>query len=311
MGHTSIEWTDRTWNPVDGCDKVSAGCDHCYAEAIANRFAGTAAYPNGFTLTLRAERLEQPLGWRTPKRVFVNSMSDVFHDDVPEDYLAKIFAVMAAAPRHTFQILTKRHARMRTLLSSDAFRRTVQRRIPYAGSDPYAAKHHKVWPLPNVWLGVSVEDQKWADIRIPALLATPAAIRFISAEPLLGPLDLAGEHHNQPRKWLDPGGGGIDWVIAGGESGPQARPMHPGWVRALRDQCAAADVAFLFKQWGAFTPVGLWRPETGRPAGPGVLMEPFGSDFGYHMLRVGKKKAGRELDGHLHDNYPHTKELLR
>ncbi|BBZ65791.1 hypothetical protein MINS_12200 [Mycolicibacterium insubricum] len=176
---TAIEWTDATWNPVTGCTKVSPGCDHCYAETIAERFRGGPAYPNGFDITLRPHKLDQPLRWKRPRRIFVNSMSDLFHDSVPDEYIAQVFAVMALAPRHTFQLLTKRHARMRSLVG-----RGLLDLVDQTGAKV------ELWPLPNVWLGVSTENQQWADIRIPALLDTPAAVRWISAEPLLGPIDL-------------------------------------------------------------------------------------------------------------------------
>lgn len=249
---TGIEWTDATWNPVTGCTKVSAGCDNCYAETIAHRFTGSKAYPNGFQVTLRPERLDQPLRWKRPRRIFVNSMSDLFHDDVPTDFIAKVFAIMALAPKHTFQILTKRHARMRSVLSSDYFRTEVYGHAAWWADHLNLTLPQPHWPLPNVWLGVSTESQQWADIRIPALLATPAAVRFISAEPLLGPIeadryliDLPEDEDGAP--YL----GGIDWVIVGGESGPGARPMHPEWARSLRNQCTAAGVPFLFKQAGS------------------------------------------------------------
>ncbi|WP_292974998.1 phage Gp37/Gp68 family protein [Mycobacterium sp.] len=282
---TGIEWTDATWNPVTGCDKVSPGCDHCYAETIAHRFDGTKAYPNGFRVTLRPERVNQPIRWRRPRRIFVNSMSDLFHDQVPTPWLAEFFAVMAATPRHTYQILTKRHGRMRILLNEPGFAAMV---IDRARGKSDGA--HTEWPLPNVWLGVSTENQRWADIRIPALLDTPAAVRFISAEPLLGPIDL--------QLAVDPERGNgfwssvsrLHWVIAGGESGPGARPMHPDWARSLRDQCETAGVPFLFKQWGEFTPETVALPLSGEP--------------GIGMRRVGKKAAGRELDGRTWDQYP-------
>lgn len=237
--HSNIEWTDATWNPVTGCTKVSPGCDHCYAETFAERWRGTKGhhFENGFDVQLRPERLDQPLKWRKPRRIFVNSMSDLFHDQVSDDYIARVFAVMAQASQHTFQILTKRHARMRSLLRKWA---------PITGTPPWV--HTGPWPLPNVWLGVSVENQQWADIRIPALLDTPAAVRWISAEPLLGPVVLHDHwigadpyRHDEPR---------LDWVVTGGESGPGARPMHPDWARSLRDQCEAADVPFFMKQAG-------------------------------------------------------------
>lgn len=302
---TKIEWTDRTWNPVTGCTKVSPGCDHCYAETIAERFRGGPAFPNGFDVQLRGHKLTEPLRWRKPSNVFVNSMSDLFHDSVPDEYIAKVFAVMASAPRHTFQILTKRHGRMRSLVSSDAFRQSVQRRIPHAGADSYVGKHYSTWPLPNVWLGVSTENQQWADIRIPALLGTPAAVRFISAEPLLGPVDLIqslGIHDVPPRTGLVRPQ--LDWVIVGGESGPKARPMHPDWARSLRDQCVDAGMPFHFKQWGEYMVNGYYSPETGIPPSPEIAMEPANSNFGPLMLRVGKKRAGRVLDGRTWDEFP-------
>ena len=193
---TSIEWTDATWNPVTGCDEVSPGCDHCYAKTLAERFRGTPGhyFENGFDVQLRPERLTQPLRWKKPRRIFVNSMSDLFHKDVPDEFIAKVFAVMGGAEQHTFQVLTKRHGRMRSLLSSNDFRCLVfdewfqlrsQGLVPKGG--PLVLNY---WPTRNVWLGVSVENQQWANTRIPALLDTPAAVRFLSCEPLLGPVSL-------------------------------------------------------------------------------------------------------------------------
>ena len=260
---TAIEWTDETWNPVTGCDKVSPGCDHCYAEGIANRFAGTKAFPHGFAVTLHPERMGVPLKWKTPRRVFVNSMSDLFHAAIPDYYIAHIFGAMARTPHHTYQVLTKRHGRMRSLLSSDRFRRLMYDWLTFNHYRWIA--HNKItWPLPNVWLGVSVEDQARADLRIPALLETPAAVRFLSMEPLLGPVDIT--------RWLRQGEprASLDWVIVGGESGPGARPVDGDWVRSLRDQCEASGEAFFFKQWGGRTP----------------------------------KANGRELDGRTWDEYP-------
>ncbi|AIM41020.1 hypothetical protein PBI_SQUIRTY_73 [Mycobacterium phage Squirty] len=302
--NTSIEWTQATWNPVTGCQKVSAGCDHCYAETIAHRFAGTKAYPNGFDVTLRPDRLDWPLRKRKPLRIFVNSMSDLFHEQVSDEYIAEVFAVMAAAPQHTFQVLTKRHARMRSLLSSATFQGDCEHRM----LDQYGVLDNE-WPLPNVWLGVSTENQKWADIRIPALLDTPAAVRFVSAEPLLGPIDLVQSINVDPFAAYHFKPGGIDWVIVGGESGPGARPMHPDWARSLRDQCQAAGVPFLFKQWGAYRIAipgrDTWDQIETIPLRADVPMEP-GVDVGpwAHMRRVGKKRAGRELDGQTWDQYP-------
>jgi protein gp37 len=302
---TAIEWTDRTWNPFTGCTKVSAGCDHCYAERLHERFHGAGSFAQ---VTTHPDRYEAPLTWRAPSLVFVNSMSDVFHPALPDDDIARVFAVMALAGRHTFQILTKRHARMRAVLGSDAFhaqaatevRQLCRRRRPAVSpfQDAYEDRLSP-WPLPNVWLGVSVETQRWADIRVPALLGTPAAVRWVSAEPLLGPVvldrwlrrpphpDGAGsggtDHHAaavdsaSALAGPDPDGRRLDWVVGGGESGPGARPMHPDWARSLRDQCATSGTAFLFKEWGAHDPAGH---------------------------RIGKKRAGRVLDGVLHDEYP-------
>jgi protein gp37 len=290
---TGIEWTDATWNPVTGCTKVSAGCDHCYAETIAHRFDGTKAYPNGFDVTLRPERLDQPLRWRRPRRIFVNSMADLFHDDVADYQIARIFSVMARAPRHTFQILTKRHARMRSLVGGDLYDLMVR---DLADEDDDVMQKFR-WPLPNVWLGVSVENQKWADVRIPKLLDTPAAVRFLSCEPLLGPIDLSYSSFIGG-DWLK----GIGWVIVGGESGPGARPMHPDWARSLRDQCVAADVPFLFKQWGESRPLQAGDHIPDRRV-ISVAREADGTWPSFQM-RVGKKAAGRELDGRTWDEYP-------
>lgn len=235
---SAIEWTDATWNPVAGCTKVSPGCAHCYAEAITLRFGrGTPFLPGLATIRLHYDRLDIPLRWRAPRRVFVNSMSDLFHEQVPLEFIERVFAVMGKAPRHTFQILTKRHDRLREL----------------------APLLH--W-LPNVWIGVSVENQYWAARRIPALLEVPACVRFLSVEPLLGPVDLRCYLHS------------VDWVIVGGESGPRGRRMDPDWVRQIRDDCQAAEVRFFFKQWGGRTSKAGGRLLDGRihddmpPVGP-------------------------------------------
>lgn len=267
MATTSIEWTrsdDGTagvvWNPTTGCDRTSPGCDNCYALTMAARLKamGQAKYQTdgdprtsgpGFGLAVHEYALTIPLRWRKPRRVFINSMSDLFHDGVPVEFIARAFAVMAATPHHTYQLLTKRHGRMRSVLSrgelgTEGFPDMVEEAMAeftHAGLDE--------WPLRNVWVGVSVEDQKWADIRIPALLDTPAAVRWISAEPLLGPVDL-----DWPG-WLWDGDldrpGGIRWVVAGGESGPGARPMHIDWVRQLVLQCREAGTAMFVKQLGS------------------------------------------------------------
>lgn len=231
--NSSIEWTQMTWNPVTGCTKVSQGCKHCYAEKMARRLKamGVDRYSNGFQLTLHPDLIDLPRRWRQPRVVFVNSMSDLFHEEVPLQFIVRVFETMAACPQHTFQVLTKRSERLAELSGQ------LQ------------------WPE-NVWMGVSVEDQRVIS-RIADLRQCPAQTRFLSCEPLIGSLndlDLAGIH----------------WLIAGGESGPGARPMDPAWVLSLRDQCREQGVAFFFKQWG------------------------------------GKRKhtTGRELEGRLHSEYP-------
>jgi protein gp37 len=307
---SKIEWTDATWNPVTGCTEVSPGCDHCYAKTFAERWRGVPGhhFERGFDVTLRPERLDQPMRWRKPRRIFVNSMSDLFHDEVPTEFVVQVFAVMALAPQHTFQLLTKRHGRMRSLLSSEPFAQEVSScitgwamndvppplRKAAGGSNWYGA-----WPLPNVWLGVSVENQQWADIRIPALLGTSAVVRFLSCEPLLGPVDLDLPSLRAEGAELYTRAEYIDWVIVGGESGHGARPMHPQWVRGLRDQCRAGGVAFHFKQWGE------WVPEDQAPT-DAVIPARFYRDDATGGIRLGKGKAGRELDGRTWDEYPES-----
>jgi|SRR5690554_3138232 len=281
---TAIEWTHRpgtkgeTWNPTTGCDRISPGCDNCYALKLAKRLKamGSVKYQNdgdlrtsgpGFGVTAHSDALAQPLRWRSPRTVFVNSMSDLFHARVPREFVVRVWDVMSRTPQHTYQILSKRPERMARVVSGlpDGLREL---------------------PLPNVWLGTSVESDNYVR-RVDDLRATPAEVRFLSAEPLLGPLpslDLAG----------------IDWLIVGGESGPGARPIDPGWVRDLRDRCLDAGVPFFFKQWGEWvhrdqmpeeTYVGLDQAINLSQAHP----EPF---------RVGKKRAGRLLDGRTWDEYP-------
>lgn len=332
---SKIEWTDATWNPVTGCTKVSPGCDHCYAETFAERWRGTPGhhFENGFDVTLRPERVQQPLKWRKPRKVFVNSMSDLFHDDIPDEFIANVFATMAATPQHTYQVLTKRHGRMRSLLNRDDFAEQVLDwgRATMRREDSRPRAIHQEWPLPNVWLGVSVEDQKRADLRIPALLDTPAAVRFLSCEPLLGPVDLSrwlgveymdalegyGEELGAALTGRVGPYGGLHWVIVGGESGPGARPVHPDWVRTLRDQCTAAGTAFFFKQFGAWVPESAWLHRDSAPAAflddegrfrPLVNGKPTEAPMArgeaITVRQVGKGKAGRELDGRTWDEFP-------
>jgi protein gp37 len=228
---TTIEWTDATWNPVTGCTKITAGCDNCYAARFSERFRGVPGHPfeTGFDLTLRPERIAQPLTWRRPRMIFVNSMSDLFHKSVPRAFIDRVFDTMETADWHVFQVLTKRSSLMRGYLK----RRYRDKALP-----------------PHVWIGVSVEDGR-SRARIDHLRQAPAAIRFVSVEPLIGPVgavDLSGIH----------------WVIAGGESGPGARAMHIDWAREIRDQCAAQGVAFFFKQWGGIRPKAGGRSLDGR-----------------------------------------------
>lgn len=280
---TEISWTDETWNPTIGCMKVSAGCERCYAIRNAYRlehafkqppYQGlTRKLPDGsqnWTGVVRAlpERLAIPLGWKQPRRIFVDSMSDLFHEDVPDEFIDQVFAVMAWTSRHTYQVLTKRPERMRAYLldrerlsqieSAMCDRCTDQEgRLCGYGNDDCQLSAWLTLPLPNVWLGVSVEDQRAADERVPLLLQTPAAMRFLSCEPLVGPVELSDvSGWVDPTRWLGKrtlGPEGIAWVIAGGESGPDYRPMDLAWARSLRDQCAAADVPFFFKQHGGRT----------------------------------------------------------
>lgn len=354
--NSHIEWTEATWNPLLGCMKVSAGCQHCYAINQVHRMTGnpnpkirgateglTRSLPDGslnWTGKVRTlpERLDQPLRWSRPRRIFVNSLSDLFHEDVPDVFINQVFAIMRLCPQHTFQVLTKRPKRA----FEWATREGVQDRVAlWATVKARRFVSTLPWPLPNVWLGTSVEDQPAADERTPWLLRTPAAVRWLSCEPLLGPVNLTRLHHeglvnvdalHGRHGVLRPLGGAnerIDWVVAGGESGPKARPMHPDWVRDIRDQCQVAGVAFFFKQWGEWIPTGerdSWSAAKHRIPGkperwvhytpnatsqtPIIVPRAHPDSDGrahYHqqpMQRVGKKAAGRVLDGVTHDGYP-------
>jgi len=341
-----IEWTDTTWNPVRGCARVSEGCRNCYAERVAARFAGAGLPYAGLIhpttrgwngkVTLVPESLAMPWRMTRGRRIFVNSMSDLFHPDVPFEFIAAVFFVMAHTTRHTYQILTKRPERALAFfrwvaagegvfpddrISDVAMENPAIKALGWEPANSRRGGYDNcgpAYPYENVWLGVSVENQATADERIPLLLQCPAAVRWISAEPLLGPISFVGcwVEHADPRvheNWLER----IGWVVAGGESGRDARPMHPSWARDLRDQCAALDVPFLFKQWGEWSPRG---PESmGYPHVDGVprvrLTElgENGQDLGAEgddhvwMQRAGKKQAGRLLDGVLHDAYPEAR----
>lgn len=292
MGDKSrIEWTDATWNPTTGCDTISEGCDNCYAKRDAPRLQkmmasqGVDAYQRdgaeprsgkGFGFQTYPERLAIPRRWQRPRRIFVNSMSDLFHEEMDVGFLEAVFDTMHDCPRHTFQVLTKRHRNMHRLLAGG---------WPHSPcSGPIA--DHRAEPLPNLWLGVSVENQTWAEARIPWLLKSPARVRWLSMEPLLGPVDLS-PWLRQGDWWCNACGAYIhsvtfeevcatcgsedvrwdcvlDWVVVGGESGPGHRPMDPQWARDLRDQCVDAGVPFYFKQWSGLRPKALGRELDGR-----------------------------------------------
>ncbi|RKI06639.1 phage Gp37/Gp68 family protein [Corallococcus sp. AB030] len=394
MAETAIEWTDVVWNPTRGCSRVSPGCGAgtpgarkggCYAERMAIRLSGPGQAYEGLVkstpagprwtgkVVLDAEKLLEPLHWRKPRRVFVNSMSDLFHESLTVKDIAKVFAVMALARRHTFQVLTKRAEVMARTVGSEDFRGQVLSIAAMEATrrglnlEPDELR----WPLPNVWLGVSVEDQQRADERIPELLRTPSAVRWLSCEPLLGPVNLSqwleridhcsscgaenapqgpdrcpecahegtlvstwgarqAESYRSGARYEDGGPGPEDdgpqlhWVVGGGESGPGARPMHPVWARRLRDQCVSAGVCFFFKQWGAWKPYctmteqeadalyepvpeGMPEDSTRRCRVPEVTFPteplPVGGEV-HTLFALGKKAAGRVLDGRTWDEMP-------
>lgn len=409
--HSHIEWTDATWNPITGCSVVSPGCTNCYAMQLAGTRLKHHPSRAGLTRETKAgpvwtgevrfneQWLTQPLTWRKPRMIFVCAHGDLFHESVPDEWIDRVFAVMALAPQHTFQVLTKRSARMREYMAGH------RSTIPYLGRMPLERIHMEAaahmegdggfmdalkkagnvyslyldapWPLRNVWLGVSAEDQRRADERVPDLLATPAAVRFVSAEPLLGPIDFRRLH---PRPMIELTLDGLtgawtytqalsafenalrgvdipalparlprlDWIIVGGESGAGARPMHPDWPRAIRDRCGAAFVPFFFKQWGSWMPICAMadggsdhlyepapaeRPDASRRCKvPALILDrdgtrfdldcfsrivrssagdrpPFWNGFGsMTMFDVGKKAAGRLLDGLEHNAMPGARQ---
>lgn len=377
MSASKIEWTDATWNPIVGCSIVSPGCTNCYAMSMAariqkmNRTGGSGSdYVNHYDGTTQSSKAGpvwtgkvalardqlffKPLHTHKPTTWFVNSMGDLFHESIPDEWIDRVFAVMALCPQHTFQVLTKRAERMRAYCNSrnaviriyhivcdlvtggDADGILIAPGIDPAVAPPGERIYLDAWPLPNVWLGVSAERQQEADERIPLLLQTPAAVRFVSCEPLLGPIDLTDITWPKARPRfpetddISDGrsalhlveGARLDWVIAGGESGHHARPSHPNWYRSLRDQCAAAGVPFFLKQFGEWQAVydrdqddPDWRqchktsPDGGRS---GRYLNHAGG-WGFHgervvyVKRVGKKKAGRTLDGVVHDAFPEVR----
>lgn len=366
--HSTIEWTEATWNPITGCSVVSPGCTNCYAMKLAGTRLKNIPSRTGLTrdakggpvwtgeVRLNEQWLDQPLRWKRPRKIFVCAHGDLFAEGVPDEWIDRVFAIMALAPQHTFQVLTKRSARMRQYLSAP---QRDHRLVATMASFSLAVPEPFHWPhlpLPNVWLGVSAEDQARADERITDLLDTPAAIRFASAEPLLGPIrfdNLDGPSgtvlNSLNGKLLDEEGlvnrgAGLDWIIVGGESGPDARPMHPDWARSIRDQCAAAGVAFFFKQWGSWAPICAMKEEqidrcyrSNRKAkefeNQGTVDELWGrtciventvlhADGTRHdhlsrtafsavsamtMFNIGKKAAGRLLDGREHSEFPEAR----
>ncbi|HVB68009.1 MAG TPA: phage Gp37/Gp68 family protein [Acetobacteraceae bacterium] len=334
---TGIEWTDATWNPVRGCTRVSEGCRGCYAETLTARFSGPGLWGHGFAertasgprwtgkVELIPERLAVPLHWKGPRRIFVNSTSDLFHESLPDAAIDQVFSVMAQCPQHTFQALTKRAARMANYLRDPTRGDKIYERLAEMASEREEfALVPLPWPLPNLWLGVSCEDQEAADERIPHLLRVPARVRFLSCEPLLGAIELGqwqeeGFYLNYLRGLLggpsDTSIPRIDWVIAGGESGTHARPMHPDWARSLRGQCAAACVPFFFKQWGAWKDGSDFARDAVAVLHDGRVVEPSRDAMlsadrdapvrgATMMRRVGKKRAGAMLDGREHREMP-------
>ena len=314
---TDIEWTDESWNPIRArlrsdpgvigwhCEHASPGCEHCYSETrnrsgrcnMGTKLPYKPGHRKDVEIYIDETQLLKPLKWRKGRKVFVCSMTDLFADFVTDEMIDRIFAVMALCPQHTFQVLTKRADRMRVYMTTGRHVE-IQSKTRSFGLDELKRRERMqghvyrgaLLPLPNVWLGISVEDQQRADERIPDLLATPAAVRWISAEPLLGPVNITDA------MWARDGfstlHATIDWVVAGGESGANARPMHPDWARNLRDQCKGSDTPFFFKQWGE------WAPFC-----PGDRRKAVACQGGV-MGRYGKKNTGRKLDGFEHNGMP-------
>ncbi|HVJ49393.1 phage Gp37/Gp68 family protein [Desulfitobacterium sp.] len=324
MSITKIEWLNSpdgkkgmVWNPITGCKKISEGCRNCYAERMSKRLAGRCGYPkdDSFKVTLHPEKLDEPLKWKKPRRIFVNSMSDLFHDDVPDEFIDRVFAAMADASQHTFMILTKRPERMRKYLSPDNPRYTARKVFDLTQSEAGKFDCDLHWPLSNVWLGVSVENQAVADERIPLLLQTPAAVRFISMEPLLGPVNLTNLHyervtsidalngfHGFPKPHAE--GRKLDWVICGGETGPGARPCHTDWIRSLRDQCQSANIPFFFKSWGEYCAPSQMPENTYMAWECHHGTENCWSEDNPSPWKIGKKRSGCEIDGRTWGEFP-------
>lgn len=376
-GHnTGIEWTHHpgyrgeTWNPLAAFDKetgergwfcthVSEGCRHCYAEKMnVERPFGMGTgheykHQNLKEIEFRLVNLDQPIRWQKPRSIFVNSMTDLFHEEVPFRMIDKVFAAMCCGQEHRFMILTKRPGRMREYMDAESrdwsvFRAIRENFAPEWRENSRLEECPLDWPPENVWLGTSVENQDALEERVPELQQTPAAVRFLSCEPLLGPLNFTiwsePIHINllKGEDGVEPSIPGIDWVIAGGESGPNARPMHPDWVREICGQCREADVPFFFKQWGAWKPIsemedagdGYYKPNKkaeseaeqmtyneiyGRECTVDTMNLQYDGQEGIEsvdghtqmqMFRVGKKEAGRELDGRTHDAFPEVEATV-
>jgi protein gp37 len=325
---SKIEWTDATWNPVVGCTKVSEACRNCYAERMAARMACNPLTPQyAGTVENRGEgpcwtgqvnaiqdKLGEPMGWKKPRMVFPCSMSDIFHEQTPDVFIKAMFGVMSFCGQHTFQVLTKRIDRAFEIISHTSLAEcqayAVNLLPKCTGAQIRNDSTINTWPLKNVWFGATIWDQPSADRIIPILLQIPAAVRFVSVEPMLGPVELGCDgpelgwiNYLRPPRINGEQMPGIDWVICGGESGPHARPMHPAWVRSLRDQCETAGVPFLFKQWGAWMPsVGEYRDSVWQC---GKFIEKPSHDEWQNgllfkdafMRRACKKAAGKLLDG--------------
>lgn len=294
MVKTKIEWATESWNPITGCTPVSEGCENCYAKRLAEeRLKRLPKYRNGFKPTFHPEEIDAPCSRKKPRKIFVCSMGDLFHSDIPQSSIATIFNTMCNCSQHIFMVLTKRPEQMLQIFHNWSTE----------GWDIRAHNH--------IWLGVTAENQKRADERIPILLQIPAAVRFVSVEPMLSEIRIHKYMYRKEIKKLHPKPGlipGIDWVVAGGESGPRARPMHPTWALSLRDQCQAAGVPFFFKQWGEWAPF-IYKSQTGESvlkltvdSKKEIIMKH--DNTAVNMRKVGKKKAGRLLDGREWSEYP-------